>query len=556
MLRRSKTARRLLPALFVLTLTLSFVFALQSSRAQTAQEDCCRGNLLKNGNFSAFNIVNVTGGSNFPPSTVNNWLPAFATPQIASSPLVPGCDGKPGFTLMWGNKVVGEGIRQTNVSIQAGHTYRVSACVRVDVTNKALPKYVRLNVRASNGPLNSYTASGPTAPTIGIIGDPSNTPSIAAPGIVSTAWLSVTAKNWTAPMSFDTITINPENDSTQNNPNFVSWAHLDNVCIQEVSRDTGTGTGHSNGDPHITSVDGVRYDFQSAGEFVALRDGSGMEIQVRQSPLGTNSTCVSVNTAVAARVGSHRVTFEPNLSGVPDPSGLQLRVDGALTTPGTAGLNLSGGGRVASSSGGGIQIDFPDGTTLVASPGWIASQSMWFLNLSFLHTPASQGILGGVAPGSWLPALANGASLGAQPSSPHQRHVDLYQTFADSWRVTSSTSLFDYAPGTSTATFIVPGWPAENGACRLGENRAAKLVRPVRPIDPKLASEICRGVVDKNRNAECVFDVATTGEAGFAKTYLLSQQIPGSTPRTATDDNTGILQVERKQPAPGVRRVP
>ncbi len=228
--RRSKTASKFLLSLLILTLAISSAFALQSS---SAQEDCCRGNLLTNGNFSAFTIA---GSSNFPPSTVNNWLPAFATPQIVSSPLWPGCDGKPGFISMWGNKVVGEGIRQTNVSIHAGRTYRVSACVKVDISNNALPKYVRLNVRASNGPLSPYTASGPTTPTIGIIGDPSNTPSIAAPGIVSTVWLSVTLANWTAPASFNTITINPENDNTGDG-NTVSWAHLDNVCIQEVSRD-------------------------------------------------------------------------------------------------------------------------------------------------------------------------------------------------------------------------------------------------------------------------------------------------------------------------------
>ena len=98
--------------------------------------------------------------------------------------------------------------------------------------------------------------------------------------------------------------------------------------------------GVDDGDPHLTTVDGVHYDFQSAGEFVVLRDRDGLEIQTRQTPVATASaiadsytgltTCVSLNTAVAARVGTHRVTFQPNLSGVPDPAGLQLRVDGNL----------------------------------------------------------------------------------------------------------------------------------------------------------------------------------------------------------------------------------
>jgi subtilisin family serine protease len=293
--------------------------------------------------------------------------------------------------------------------------------------------------------------------------------------------------------------------------------------------------GFNDGDPHLTTVDGIHYDFQSAGEFVTLRDAGGLEIQTRQTPVATTfnswpnphtglASCVSVNTAVAARVGKHRVTFQPNLSGVPDPSGLQLRVDGVLTTVGANGLALGPGGRVAPSVGGGIEIDFPDGTALIVTPGWWASQSKWYINLSVFHTPASAGIMGAMAPGSWLPALPNNTSMGPKPTAAHQRYVDLYQKFADAWRVTGRTSLFDYAPGTSTATFTLPSWPQENGPCVIPENPPAK------PADPRLAQQVCSAVVDKNVKDNCVFDVTATGEPGFAKTYLLSQQIQaGST---------------------------
>ncbi len=71
-------------------------------------------------------------------------------------------------------------------------------------------------------------------------------------------------------------------------------------------------------------------------------------LSTRQAPIATTfnpgpdphdglATCVSLNTAVAARVGKHRVTYQPNLSGEPDPSGLQLRV-----RPDDAGLNRAG----------------------------------------------------------------------------------------------------------------------------------------------------------------------------------------------------------------------
>jgi hypothetical protein len=44
-------------------------------------------------------------------------------------------------------------------------------------------------------------------------------------------------------------------------------------------------TATSNGDVHIRTMDGLYYDFQLVGEFVAMRSKSGdFEIQVRQAP--------------------------------------------------------------------------------------------------------------------------------------------------------------------------------------------------------------------------------------------------------------------------------
>lgn len=225
MLRTFKMYRKLLTPLFILLISISIF--LPFSSPSSAQKNSCPANLLKNGDFSAFTI---NGSSNFPPSSVANWSAAFQTPQIATAL---GCDGKPGFISMWGNKVVGEGVKQTNVSIQAGHTYKLSACVKVDVGNQALPKYVRFNVRASNGPF-AYSPTVATAPTIGIIGDATNSPVSNPQGITSTTWTTVTLGNWTAPANFNTITINPENDSTLNDGGTVSWGHLDNLCLIEV----------------------------------------------------------------------------------------------------------------------------------------------------------------------------------------------------------------------------------------------------------------------------------------------------------------------------------
>jgi subtilisin family serine protease len=302
--------------------------------------------------------------------------------------------------------------------------------------------------------------------------------------------------------------------------------------------------GHDDGDPHLVTVGGIHYDFQSAGEFVMLRDGNGLQIQTRQSPVATTfnpgpnaytglASCVSLNTAVAARVGTHRISYQPNLSGIPDPGGLQLRIDGVLTTLGTSGLGLGAGGHVAPyGTGGGLEISFPDGTTLIATPHWWSSQSKWFLNVSVYHSPGSEGVMGALAAGSWLPALPSGASLGPKPAGLHQRYVDLNNTFANAWRVTAASSLFDYAPGTSTSTFTFPSWPLENPPCVI----PASQTPPVAPLDPRTAQQVCNIVVDKNRKADCVSDVIVTGEVGFARAHRTSELIEAGSTRVILDD--------------------
>jgi hypothetical protein len=304
------------------------------------------------------------------------------------------------------------------------------------------------------------------------------------------------------------------------------------------------------GDPHITTADGSHYDFQAAGEFISLRDSDGSEIQTRQKPVSTTfigtdghdglTTCVSLNSAVATRVGEHRVTYEPNLSGVPDPSGLQLRIDGALTVPGPAGIDLGNGGRVVKSfTGGNLEIDFPDGKTLFVTPEWWASQSEWYLNVDVTHLGLMngavgaypRGIAGPIPVGSWIPALPNGTSMGPMPGPMQERYDALYHKFADAWRVTVKDSLFDYAPGTSTGTFTMKNWPLEKPPCVVPETK------PVEPGSEALAKEACQRVFDPNRHADCVFDVMATGNAGFAKTYLATQRIlADSTTISLTDD--------------------
>jgi hypothetical protein len=299
------------------------------------------------------------------------------------------------------------------------------------------------------------------------------------------------------------------------------------------------------GDPHITTLDGTHYDFQGAGEYVALRDGDSAEVQVRQTAISTTftpgpdsyhglATCVSINSAVAARVGKHRVTYQPNSSGDADPSGLELRVDGALIKLRDGALELPSGGAISATDAlGGIQIEFPTKYVVLVTPGWWASQSKWYLNVDVLRrevgfasgaSPTSgDSVVGGLAApirrDSWLPALPDGSSMGPMPAALHERYVGLYEKFGAAWRVTDSTSLFDYAPGTDTKTFTLESWPSDGGKCTLPD------APPTAPLEPKQALEACSAIPEGIVHDDCMFDVQVTGERGFAETHRRSLEL-------------------------------
>jgi hypothetical protein len=165
------------------------------------------------------------------------------------------------------------------------------------------------------------------------------------------------------------------------------------------------------------------------------------------------------------------------------------------------------------------------------TPDWWASQSKWYLNVDVLNTPSLEGIMGAILPGSWLPALPDATSMGPMPATLPQRYADLYRKFGDAWRVSDRTSLFDYAPGTSTATFTLNSWPLENAPCVVRDSQ------PVKPASPRAAEGACREVTAKNAHADCIFDVMVTGNTGFGRIYVHSQRIQaGSTTTTVIDD--------------------
>jgi hypothetical protein len=300
------------------------------------------------------------------------------------------------------------------------------------------------------------------------------------------------------------------------------------------------------GDPHLMTTNGIHYDFQSAGEFTTLRNSSTMfELQTRQTPVSTTfkpgpnpytglASCVSLNTAAALRLGKHRVTYQP--SG--GKGEMEVRIDGELVELPRTPIHLGGGNTIAAvDQEGGLDVHAADGTHVIVTPHFWDTQGYWYLNVEVLNTPAREGTMGHILGFDFLPLAPDGASFGPRPASIPDRHKLLNQRFADAWRVTKVTSLFDYASGTSTADFTNVNWPPMPG-----EECIVPTHRPVEPLSRERALKLCEPVRDKVAFENCVFDVTVMGDPGIAKSYVRTLAFrTGKTAALPADFKTLVL---------------
>lgn len=322
---------------------------------------------------------------------------------------------------------------------------------------------------------------------------------------------------------------------------------LNNADIETIRRWIIGGTPYTEGDPHMRTVDGVNYDFQGAGEFILLRD-EAMEVQARQvavttgGPLGANphtglSTCVSLSTAVALRVGLHRISYQPRIgkSGneFDERAGRQteqlvLRIDGKVAELGNTPIPLTAGGRILrTTANDGIEVQYPGGPAVVVTPQWWAQRQLWYMNIGVRNARAVEGVMGAIAPNNWLPALPDGSWLGPRPADLAKRYRDLYRTFANAWRVDSGSSLFDYEAGQTPANFVIDSWPKLSpAACDAPPQPGVPAgTAPRTPMAEAEAVKLCNAVADPHRRENCVLDVTATGEASFADVYQTTERL-------------------------------
>jgi hypothetical protein len=145
-------------------------------------------------------------------------------------------------------------------------------------------------------------------------------------------------------------------------------------------------------------------------------------------------------------------------------------------------------------------VRWPDDTTL-----WVVPVGDHGLNVAVRPAAGRKGKLHGLLgpfagdPGS--PVMEDRAGKRYPSVTTRQ----LYDEVGKSWRVPAGASLFDYAPGTSAATYVradMPGPPP----LPTPEQRAA-------------ADAACAGVTGERLRAQCAFDIAVTGDDAFVSGY-------------------------------------
>ena len=264
------------------------------------------------------------------------------------------------------------------------------------------------------------------------------------------------------------------------------------------------------GDPHLRTYDGLRFDFQGAGEYVLAR-GQGFEVQARLEP--GSSQHITIATGLAFQVNGDLVSM---YAGRPHKL-FVLGVETALDAG--ASIGLPGGGilmreeywyRLTSPQG--RAFEFQGNGHLAVKIGLPAGTQ-------------SVGLLGNFDKDRSNDLRAATGDLLTQPVA----FEALYKVFGAGWRVTAETTLFDYAEGESVDTFYDPLFPKERVRAR-----------DIRGEARRKAEAACReaGVTGTINLDDCILDVGLTGDVEFAEIAATQPpdtarlEISGSSPGT------------------------
>ena len=204
---------------------------------------------------------------------------------------------------------------------------------------------------------------------------------------------------------------------------------------------------------HITTFDGLYYDFEDAGEYVLTRStvaGDTFQVQARLQPYDGNNS-FSDQTEVGAQVGTDDIAF-----AVDEAS--PFYQNGTAETVGIGSTLALDGGSVTQLSADAYRVNWSTGESMsVTLDGSYIDES---IALTAADAGNVQGLLG---PDDGDPAtdiqLPDGTPLAQNGTISSS---ELYDSYASEWSVQSSPdSLLDYGSGESFGGFGIPGYPSD-----------------------------------------------------------------------------------------------
>ncbi len=296
---------------------------------------------------------------------------------------------------------------------------------------------------------------------------------------------------------------NRQNAPTQNR---LSWDRANNFVSRPNCQLTSARTY---GDPHITTFDGKSFSFQTVGEFVLAKSSDGkFEVQSRQR---AQSDQISVNTAVAMNVHGDRVAIYA-MNHPDNNTATPVRFNGMPVYLNNDFYYLPNGGTIEN-SGRSYIVTWPTGEKVQAR--MTNSGRMSFMDLSVNVFPCSSSFDGvmGNANGNSMDDFGDRGDMlasstifepfgnqtfGRSNANLQREHLSfLANDFGRRYRVTQTSSLFDYGFGESTWTYTDESFP-----------RVHLTLDDLNQNDRDNARRICEQQgISREEMAGCVFDV-------------------------------------------------
>lgn len=290
-----------------------------------------------------------------------------------------------------------------------------------------------------------------------------------------------------------------------------SFAGVEQTCVCTVTL-VDNRFADSCADPHIDTFDRRAYSPQVAGEFVLAETMSGdpLMVQVRQEPY-SGSACnnVAINTAVATRIGGAVVFIDGNTG--------DMRVDNVLVDVGVDEvLEFPDGARIERVDDARYHLFYAGGFAMTV---WGGAYTDVALSVPDERADDIHGLLG--TPDD---DVDNELSLRNRTVLDYPvAWEELVTTFADSWRIDQTESLFYYESGQDTDTFTISGFPPTPAT---PDDLPANILAE--------AQAVCdaAGVTGRVALADCILDVGCTGLNEIAGSHLdrSEERIPISQP--------------------------